>query len=297
MGSVGRISTLLAATALFAALAAAAAAPRGRHLSQKLGGASSTAGAAEESVHAQRSVAEGKHSPAPYQGPCQGHDSSFRRRRLAQNGAMASILAQRWVAGLTQGQQPQQQQPNEDNGSSPAGQAQSADEQPSQGYNNSGTERGKGQSPQQQPNQGYNNPGAERGQAQSPQQQPNQGYNNPAERGQAQSPQQQPNQGYYNSETESGQAQPPPQQPGQGYPQTATPQQQLHQGPEAFPAAAMQIQPPPQQPGQYVGAYGRRMLASLTGATARGSAHKRARPAVGRPPKGPAGALLPAQAA
>lgn len=226
----GRVSTLLAATILLAALSAAAAAPRSEHLTQGLTG---TAGVAEKPVAPQRSAAGRRHSPALYQ---ENKHQFRRRRRLAQNTAAASIETQRMVADM-QGQQPQQRQPYEDTYSPPAGPAQPPDEQSTQGYNDSGTVRGQAPSPEQQPSQGGDYTAAAQGQTQTPQQQPYQRYSSSGmERGQAQSPQQQLSQG--DSYTAAAQG------------QTQTPQQQPYQGSDTFPAAPVQTQPPQRQPDQ-----------------------------------------------
>ena len=209
MRGEGSIAALLAATVVLAALSAGAAAPRGQHLTQASSGAFRTTGAAEEPVGPQGSGAVRRYSPATHQGHW------VKRRQLAQNTAASSILVQRMVADM-QGQQAQQRQAYEDNNSSPAGQAQSPDQQPSPGFNASGTVREQAPSPRQQPSQGDNNSHMQRGQAPSPQQQPYQG----------------------DSYTTAA--------PGQ----TQTPQQQTYQGPDSSPAAPMQTQPPQQLPDQ-----------------------------------------------
>lgn len=68
MRGEGRVATLLAATAVLAALSAAAAAPCGQRLTQGSSGALRTATAAEEPVAQQRGAAVRRYSPAPHQG-------------------------------------------------------------------------------------------------------------------------------------------------------------------------------------------------------------------------------------
>ena len=171
MGSYGRTLLLMAALVLFAALAASAAALRGRHLVQAPGNVYSTADTAMETAAPQHKASEHRLSSAPHQ----GHRSWSRRRRLAQiGGAIAASVVQREVADRAQGQQ---RQPDGDNASSSGGRAQPPSQQPYQGDNNASAGPWQAQSTRQQSNQGYYDPGTERAQTQTPQPQTYQGDN------------------------------------------------------------------------------------------------------------------------